>query len=99
MKIIEENIEISKDKNYVNITHEKIEDLFSIIDTIEFPATGYYPTMEEIEIMKKNIPKYYAFILWVLSNPTGPETKEEETIEQELNKIIHKYTKLKKRNN
>jgi hypothetical protein len=96
LKILEENIENIKDKNYVIITHEKMDDLFSIIDNIEYSSFSYYPTMEEIEIMKTNIPKYYAFILWILSNPIGPETKEEERVEKELNRIIMKYTKLKK---
>lgn len=96
MKILEENIEISKDKNYVNLTHEKIDDLFLIVENIEFSSLRYYPTMEEIEIMKLDIPKFYAFMLWILSNPNGPETKEEEKAEKELNRIIMKHTKIKK---
>lgn len=96
MKTLEENIGIMKDKNYVTITHEKMNDLFSIVDDIEFSALRYYPTMEEIEVMKTNIPKFYAFILWILSNPGGPETKEEQKAEKELNRIIMKHTRLKK---
>lgn len=96
MKISEENIGILKDKNYVTITHESMDDLFSIVDNIEFSSLRYYPTMEEIKIMETDIPKYYAFILWLLSNPAGPETKEEEQAEKELNRIIMKHTKLKK---
>ncbi len=94
--ILEESIGNIKDRNYVNMTHEKMDDLFSIVDGIEFSSFRYYPSMEEIEIMKTDIPKYYAFILWILSNPAGPETKEEELSEKELNRIIMKYTKLKK---
>lgn len=96
MKTLEESIEIMKDKNYVTITHEKMNDLFSIVDDIETSSLRYYPTMKEIEIMKNNIPKYYAFILWILSNPNGPETKEEQRAEKELNRIIMKHTRLKK---
>ncbi|WFR59074.1 hypothetical protein QA584_08310 [Anaerocolumna sp. AGMB13025] len=96
MKISEENIGTMKVKNYVTMTHENMDDLFSIVDTIEFSAFRYYPTMEEIEMMETDIPKYYAFILWILSNPDGPETKEEEIAEKELNRIIMKHTKIKK---
>lgn len=98
MKTLEENIEIMKDRNYVTMTHEKMDDLFSIVDNIEFSTLHYYPTMEEIEIMKSDVPKYYAFIIWILSNPAGPETIEEEKAEKELNRIIMKHTKLKKSN-
>lgn len=94
--ILEENTVILKDKKYVSLTHENMDDLFSILDNVEYSSFSYYPSMEEIEIMKTNIPKYYAFILWILSNPTGPETKEEEKVEKELNRIIMKYTRLKK---
>ncbi|MDF2872939.1 MAG: hypothetical protein K0R05_4514 [Anaerocolumna sp.] len=98
MKTLEENIEIMKDRNFVTMTHEKMDDLFSIVDNIEFSSFRYYPTMEEIEIMKSDVPKYYAFILWILSNPAGPETIEEEKAEKELNRIIMKHTRLKKTN-
>ncbi len=99
MKTLEESIEIMKDKNYVTITHEKMDDLFSIVDNIEFSTLRYYPSMDEIEIMKADVPKYYAFILWILSNPAGPETKEEKKAEKELNRIIMKHTRLKKNSN
>lgn len=95
MKTLEENTEVSKDKKHITITHEKMDELFCILDDIEFPFLKYYPTMEEIEIMKANVPKYYAFILWILSNPAGPETKEEKLAEKELNRIIMLHTKLK----
>jgi hypothetical protein len=95
LKISEGNTGTMKDKNYVTMTHENMDDLFSIVDTIEFSSFRYYPTMEEIEMMETDIPKYYAFILWILSNPVGPETKEEEIAEKELNRIIKKHTKMK----
>lgn len=94
--IFEENIVIIRDKNYVTMTYEKMDNLFSIVDEIDFSSLRYYPSMKEIELMKIDIPKYYAFILWILSNPAGPETMDEVVSEKELNRIVKKYTRLKK---
>jgi hypothetical protein len=96
MNVLIKNIDVSKDKNCITITHEKMDELLTIVENIELKSLCYYPTMEEIEIMKADIQKYYTFILWVLSNPDGPSTKEEIESEKELNRIIMKYTKFKK---
>ncbi len=95
MKVLEENTETQREKNSISITHEELDELFAIVEDMELPSLGYYPTVEEIEIMKANIPKYYTFIIWVLSNPNEPETREERESEKELNRLIMKYTRFK----
>lgn len=67
-------------------TFERFMDDF---DNMQLKANEYVPSLEELNIIKKSLPKYIPFLLWI--DTTGEENEENKETRREVRKIIKEH--------
>lgn len=93
-----ENQVVLPEKDLINFkVKDKVTTVSNMFKEIKFNKLNYYPSREDISLMKSNLPKYSIFILWLLSNVKKPKTEEEYIIIKELEEVIDKYMKPKQK--
>ncbi len=73
----------------VQITYDEIDEVYAVIDEMEYLAEDYCPSAAELKTMTKDLKKYIPFLTWI--DETGIETEDNAPLRAIIRTLLTEY--------